>query len=63
MTKNENWFYINKKLFLFMYRGGYAMKALVTGGAGYNGSTICSALIDNGHTPVVLDSLRAGTSS
>jgi len=36
------------------------MKALVTGGAGYIGSTICSALIDNGHTPVVLDSLVTG---
>ena len=33
---------------------------LVTGGAGYIGSTICSALEDAGHTPVVLDSLVNG---
>jgi len=32
----------------------------VTGGAGYIGSTICSALEDAGHTPVVLDSLYRG---
>jgi len=36
------------------------MKVLVTGGAGYIGSTICSALSDGGHTPVVLDSLVTG---
>lgn len=36
------------------------MKILVTGGAGYIGSTICSALEDNGHTPVVLDSIVTG---
>lgn len=36
------------------------MKVLVTGGAGYIGSTICSALEDNGHTPVILDSLITG---
>lgn len=36
------------------------MKILVTGGAGYIGSTICSALIDNGHTPIILDSLITG---
>ncbi len=36
------------------------MKVLVTGGAGYIGSTICSALKDNGHTPVILDSLITG---
>ena len=35
-------------------------KVLVTGGAGYIGSTICSALEDAGHTPVVLDSLVNG---
>ena len=36
------------------------MKVLITGGAGYIGSTICSDLIDNGHTPVILDSLITG---
>lgn len=36
------------------------MKILVTGGAGYIGSTICSALEDCGHTPVILDSLVTG---
>jgi UDP-glucose 4-epimerase len=36
------------------------MKILVTGGAGYIGSTVCSALEDRGHTPVVLDSLVTG---
>ncbi|MBA3800874.1 MAG: UDP-glucose 4-epimerase GalE, partial [Geodermatophilaceae bacterium] len=36
------------------------MKVLVTGGAGYIGSTICSALEDAGHVPVVLDSLYRG---
>ena len=35
-------------------------KVLVTGGAGYIGSTICSALEDAGHTPIVLDSLVNG---
>lgn len=36
------------------------MKVLVTGGAGYIGSTICSDLLDNGHTPIILDSLITG---
>jgi UDP-glucose 4-epimerase len=36
------------------------MKFLITGGAGYIGSTICSALEDQGHTPVILDSLVTG---
>nr|MDD6335846.1 UDP-glucose 4-epimerase GalE [bacterium] len=36
------------------------MKVLVTGGAGFIGSTICSALLDNGHTPIILDSLVTG---
>jgi len=36
------------------------MKVLITGGAGYIGSTICSALKDHGHTPVILDSLVTG---
>jgi UDP-glucose 4-epimerase len=36
------------------------MKVLITGGAGYIGSTIASALEDVGHTPVILDSLVTG---
>jgi len=36
------------------------MKVLVTGGAGYIGSTACSALMEAGHTPVILDSLVNG---
>ncbi|HEY8463438.1 MAG TPA: UDP-glucose 4-epimerase GalE [Bacillota bacterium] len=36
------------------------MKVLVTGGAGYIGSTVCSALLDHGHQPVILDSLITG---
>lgn len=36
------------------------MKILITGGAGYIGSTICSALEDRGHTPIILDSLVTG---
>jgi len=36
------------------------MKVFVTGGAGYVGSVVSSALLDAGHTPVVLDSLITG---
>ena len=36
------------------------MKVLVTGGAGYIGSTVCSALEDKGHTPIIIDSLVTG---
>ncbi|MDN4162488.1 UDP-glucose 4-epimerase GalE [Nocardioides abyssi] len=36
------------------------MKVLVTGGAGYIGSTTCKALEQSGHVPVVLDSLLTG---
>lgn len=36
------------------------MKVLVAGGAGYIGSTVCSALKDAGYTPIVLDSLVRG---
>lgn len=38
-------------------------KVLVTGGAGYIGSTICSALEDAGHSPVILDSMVNGRES
>lgn len=33
---------------------------LVTGGAGYIGSTVCSALLDSGWTPVILDNFSSG---
>ncbi|WP_309572708.1 NAD-dependent epimerase/dehydratase family protein, partial [Deinococcus sp.] len=36
------------------------LTVLVTGGAGYIGSTVCSALEERGHIPVVLDSLVQG---
>lgn len=36
------------------------MKVLVTGGAGYIGSTICTYLKKAGHYPVILDSLVTG---
>jgi UDP-glucose 4-epimerase len=36
------------------------MKFLITGGAGYIGSTIASALEDAGHSAVILDSLATG---
>ena len=36
------------------------MDILVTGGAGYIGSTVASALLDKGHTPILLDSLVTG---
>jgi UDP-glucose 4-epimerase len=36
------------------------MKVLITGGAGYIGSTVASACLDAGITPVVLDSLVTG---
>ncbi|MGO4455875.1 UDP-glucose 4-epimerase GalE [Streptomyces sp. M-16] len=36
------------------------MKVLVSGGAGFIGSTIASACIDSGITPVILDSLVTG---
>jgi UDP-glucose 4-epimerase len=36
------------------------MKILITGGAGYIGSTVASALEDSGHTPIILDSLVTG---
>ena len=36
------------------------MKVLITGGAGFIGSTVASALLDHGATPVILDSLVTG---
>jgi UDP-glucose 4-epimerase len=36
------------------------MKILITGGAGYIGSTVASALEDAGHTPIIMDSLVTG---
>ena len=36
------------------------MEFLITGGAGYIGSTIASALLDAGHTPIILDNLSVG---
>jgi UDP-glucose 4-epimerase len=38
-------------------------KILVTGGAGYIGSTVCSALIDHDYVPVILDNLSQGDRS
>lgn len=36
------------------------MNIIITGGAGYIGSTIASALLDAGHTPIILDNLSRG---
>src|SRR5664279_6285990 len=36
------------------------MKVLVTGGAGYIGSTVALALLDSGRQPIVLDNLSRG---
>ena len=36
------------------------MKVLITGGAGYIGSTVASACLDRGVTPVILDDLSTG---
>ena len=36
------------------------MKVLITGGAGFIGSTIASACLDSGITPVILDNLTTG---
>ena len=36
------------------------MKVLIAGGAGYIGSTIASACLDSGISPVILDSLVTG---
>lgn len=37
-----------------------AVKLLITGGAGYIGSTVASACIDGGHIPVILDDFSTG---
>ncbi len=37
-----------------------SVKTLITGGAGYIGSTVASACADAGHAPVILDDLSAG---
>ena len=36
------------------------MRVLIAGGAGYIGSTIASACLDSGISPVILDSLVDG---
>jgi len=36
------------------------LKVLITGGAGYIGSTIAACCVDNGITPVILDDLSTG---
>ncbi|MDQ1396019.1 MAG: UDP-glucose 4-epimerase, partial [Acidimicrobiaceae bacterium] len=36
------------------------VKVLIAGGAGFIGSTIASACLDNGMTPVILDNLATG---
>jgi UDP-glucose 4-epimerase len=41
-------------------RGASRVKVLISGGAGFIGSTIASAAIDAGLTPVILDSLVTG---
>jgi hypothetical protein len=38
-----------------------SMKDLVTGGAAYLGSITATALEEHGHTPIILDSLLAGS--
>ena len=36
------------------------MRMLVTGGAGYIGSTVCNLLLDNGHQVEIIDNLSTG---
>jgi UDP-glucose 4-epimerase len=42
------------------FRYGVDMRTLLIGGAGYIGSAIAHALLDQGHEPVVLDNLSTG---
>ena len=37
------------------------MKALVTGGAGYIGSTVSNFLLDLGHSVTIIDNLSTGS--
>ena len=37
------------------------MKALITGGAGYIGSTVSNYLIDRGHQVTIIDNLSTGS--
>ena len=39
------------------------MRVLVTGGAGYIGSTVCNLLVDSGHEVNILDNLSTGKKS
>lgn len=45
---------------LLRWIGSFSVKVLVSGGAGYIGSTTARALESAGHVPVVLDSLLSG---
>ena len=36
------------------------MRALVTGGAGYIGSTVSNHLLDQGHEVIIIDNLSTG---
>lgn len=51
---------IAKRNIVDIEKGACKMKVLITGGAGYIGSTVASALEDAGHTPIILDSLVHG---
>jgi UDP-glucose 4-epimerase len=42
---------------------GFRVKVLITGGAGFIGSTIASACLDEGHEPIILDDLSTGVAS
>jgi UDP-glucose 4-epimerase len=42
------------------HQDNIAKRVLVTGGAGYIGSTVCSALLDAGWTPIIIDDFSSG---